>query len=73
VSTNVTPPTFARQERKGRRRNPKKEEGLFVEVLEEDTAEEDGISTRQDSSTFIPPLTKELLSWEHRHQIEADS
>ena len=39
----------------------KSEEGRrdFIEELEENPTEEDGVSNRQVSSTFIPPLTAE--------------
>ena len=46
-----------KEERKEPARNRKKEEELYNEEREENPAEEEGVSNRQLSSTFIPPLT----------------
>jgi hypothetical protein len=46
-----------RKRRPARRRNRKKEEEIYEEVREENPAEENGISNRHFSTTFIPPLT----------------
>ncbi|MBN9692864.1 MAG: hypothetical protein J0M24_21675, partial [Verrucomicrobia bacterium] len=42
---------------KGRRRNSKKEEEPSEEWFEEEASEGDGISNRQDLTSFEPPLT----------------
>jgi len=46
-----------RKRRPARRPNRKQEEEIYEEVREENPAEENGISSRHFSTTFIPPLT----------------
>jgi hypothetical protein len=46
-----------RKRRPARRPNRKKEEEIYEEGREENPAEENGISNRHFSTTFIPPLT----------------
>ena len=46
-----------RKRRPERTRKRKKQEELYSEVREENPTEEEGISNRHLSSTFIPPLT----------------